>query len=231
MARRGRASFRQNENPGPSTSAPGILVVVTGNFLHEHHDPAPQGGIINSHERPAFGAVGGGLKLAGCLIWTVGLIRGRHWPVVKPIFRAVHYRPMIPAVKSDALNRPARSLSTEEARIAAKSASSSQQCTMQIVGGVWLAEVSGICSLSAGCSHLAWRLSGPAFACMRERAHLMKTEQPRNLGYMQLAVIEVTNRQIAPQLLKYFREVQPFVRKPSCKRPLAHSQTASNVFH
>ena len=28
-----------------------ILVVVTGNFLHEHHDPAPQGDIINSHER------------------------------------------------------------------------------------------------------------------------------------------------------------------------------------
>ena len=27
------------------------LVVVTGNFLHEHHDPAPQGDIINSHER------------------------------------------------------------------------------------------------------------------------------------------------------------------------------------
>ena len=27
------------------------LVVVTGNFLHEHRDPAPQGGIINSHER------------------------------------------------------------------------------------------------------------------------------------------------------------------------------------
>src|SRR5262245_22905735 len=24
---------------------------VTGNFLHEHHDPAPQGGTINSHER------------------------------------------------------------------------------------------------------------------------------------------------------------------------------------
>src|SRR5262245_37012310 len=66
---------------------------------------------------------------------------------------------------------------------------------------------------------------------MRERAHLMKTEQPRNLGYMQLAVVEITNCQIASQLLKYFREVQPFVRKPSCKRPLAHSQTASNVFH
>src|ERR1700747_419087 len=33
-------------------SEPGILVaVVPGNFLHEHHDPAPQGGIINSHER------------------------------------------------------------------------------------------------------------------------------------------------------------------------------------
>jgi hypothetical protein len=59
----------------------------------------------------------------------------------------------------------------------------------------------------------------------------MKTEQPRDLGYMQLAVIEVTNCQTVPQLLKYFREVQPFVRKPSCKRPLAHSQTASNVFH
>jgi len=28
-----------------------LVVVVTGNFLHEHHDPAPQGGIINSHER------------------------------------------------------------------------------------------------------------------------------------------------------------------------------------
>ena len=35
----------------PEHSEPGILVVVTGNFLHEHHDPAPQGGIINSHER------------------------------------------------------------------------------------------------------------------------------------------------------------------------------------
>jgi len=59
----------------------------------------------------------------------------------------------------------------------------------------------------------------------------MKTKQPRNLGYMQLAVTEVTNRQIAPQLLKYFSEVQPFVRKLSSKRPLAHSQTASNVFY
>jgi len=27
------------------------LPSVTGNFLHEHHDPAPQGGIVNSHER------------------------------------------------------------------------------------------------------------------------------------------------------------------------------------
>jgi hypothetical protein len=36
--------IRQNEN--------GILAtVVTGNFLHEHHDPAPHRGIINSHER------------------------------------------------------------------------------------------------------------------------------------------------------------------------------------
>src|SRR5262249_52225836 len=65
---------------------------------------------------------------------------------------------------------------------------------------------------------------------MRECAHLMKTEQPRDLGYMQLAVIEVTNCQIAPKLLKYVSEVQPFVRKLSGQRPLAHSQTASNVF-
>src|SRR5262249_57666708 len=81
------------------------------------------------------------------------------------------------------------------------------------------------------CSHLARRLSGPALARMRECAHLMKTEQPRNLGYVQLAVIKVTNGQIVPQMLKYFSEVQAFVRKPSCKRPLAHSQAAGNVFH
>src|SRR5262249_14177592 len=86
-------------------------------------------------------------------------------------------------------------------------------------------------SINAGCSHLARRLSGPALECMRECAHLIKPKQPRNLGHMQLAVIEVTNRQIAPQLLKYFSEVQPFVRKLTCKRPLAHSQTASKVFH
>jgi hypothetical protein len=67
---------------------------------------------------------GGKLKLAGRLLWTGSLIRGRHWPVVKPIFRAVreHYRPMIPAAQSDALNRPARILSTAEARIAAPAA-------------------------------------------------------------------------------------------------------------
>jgi hypothetical protein len=31
-------------------SAPSIAI-VTGNFLHEHHDLAPQIGIMNSHER------------------------------------------------------------------------------------------------------------------------------------------------------------------------------------
>jgi hypothetical protein len=35
----------------------------------------------------------------------------------------------------------------------------------------------------------------------------MKAEQLRDLGYMQLAVIKVTNSQITPQLLKYFSEV------------------------
>ena len=162
---------------------------------------------------PAFGAVGGG--------------------AAKPIFRAVRerYRPMIPAAKSDALNRPARSLSTEEARVAAKSASSSRRCTVQIIGGVRLAEVSGICSLSAGCPHLSGRLSSPPLECMRKCTHFVKAEQPRNLGYMQLGVIKVSNCQVAPQLLKYFSKVQPFVRKPSCKRPLAHSQAASNVIH
>src|SRR6516225_11018027 len=84
---------------------------------------------------------------------------------------------------------------------------------------------------SAGCPDFARRLSGPALERMRERAHLMKTEQPRDLGYMQLAVIKVADRQIAPQLLKYFSEVQPFVGEPSCQRPLAHSQTAGNVVH
>src|SRR5262249_14157601 len=86
-------------------------------------------------------------------------------------------------------------------------------------------------SISAGCSHLARGLSGPAPACMRECAHLRKAEHPRNLGYMQLAVVEVTNRQIASQLLKYFSEVQALVRKPSCKRPLTHSKLTSNVFY
>jgi hypothetical protein len=82
-----------------------------------------------------------------------------------------------------------------------------------------------VCSISAGCSHLARRLSGPPLECMRECTHFVKAEQPRNLGYMQLVVIEVPNGQIAPQLLKYFSEVQPFVRKLSGQRPLAHSQT------
>jgi hypothetical protein len=87
---------------------------------------------------PAFGAVGGGAATRWPFVMDrQPYPRGRHWPVVKPIFRAVRerYRPMIPAAKSDALNRPARSLSTEEARVAAKSASSSRRCTMQIVGG------------------------------------------------------------------------------------------------
>jgi hypothetical protein len=52
----------------------------------------------------------------------------------------------------------------------------------------------GICSISAGCAHLARRLSGPALERMRECAHLMKAKQPGNLGYMQLAVVEVANR-------------------------------------
>jgi hypothetical protein len=39
-------------------------------------------------------------------------------------------------------------------------------------------------ALRAGCSQLARRLSGPAFACMGECAHFVKAEQPRNLGYM-----------------------------------------------
>src|SRR5262249_53622179 len=82
-----------------------------------------------------------------------------------------------------------------------------------------------------GRSHLARRVAGPALVCVRECAHLTKAEQPRNLGDMQLVVLEVTNRQVAPQVLKYFSKVQPFVRELSCKRPLAHSQTASDVFH
>src|SRR5262249_4024533 len=107
--------------------------------------------------------------------------------------------------------------------------SSSRRCTMQIVRGVRPAEVGGICSLSAGCPHLPERLSGPPLECMRESTDLVKAEQPRNLGYMQLGVIKVSSCQVAPQLLKYFSKVQPFVRKLSRQRPLAHSQAASNV--
>jgi hypothetical protein len=47
----------------------------------------------------------------------------------------------------------------------------------------------GGAQLIAGCSHLARRLSGPALERVREGADLMKTEQPRDLGYMQLAVV------------------------------------------
>jgi hypothetical protein len=55
---------------------------------------------------------------------------------------------------------------------------------------------------------------------MRERAHLIKPEQPRNLGHVQFAVMQVTNCQIVPQLFKYFTELQFFFRKLSSKRPL-----------
>src|SRR5580704_5536188 len=65
---------------------------------------------------------------------------------------------------------------------------------------------------SVACSHLARRLSGPAFASMRECAHVIKAEQPGDLRYMHLTVIEVTKCQIVPQLLKYFSEVQPIFR-------------------
>src|SRR5215831_9284358 len=63
------------------------------------------------------------------------------------------------------------------------------------------------CSISAGCPHLPRRSSGPTLKRMCECAHLMKADQPRNLGHVQLAVIEIPNGQIAPQLLKYFGEV------------------------
>src|SRR5262245_45227357 len=86
-------------------------------------------------------------------------------------------------------------------------------------------------SISTDCSHFTRRLASPALERMGECAHFMKAEQPRDFGNMQLAVIEVSNRQIAPQLLKYFSEVQAVVRKLSCKGPLAYSQAASDIFH
>jgi hypothetical protein len=54
--------------------------------------------------------------------------------------------------------------------------------------------LNGICSIGVGRSQLARRLSSPSLECMSECAHLMKAEQPRNLGYMHPAVVEVTNR-------------------------------------
>ena len=62
-------------------------------------------------------------------------------------------------------------------------------------------------STSAHGPHLAWCLSDPAFARMCERTHLLKTEQPRDCGYMQFAVIEVADRQILAQALKNLSEV------------------------
>ena len=41
---------------------------------------------------------------------------------------------------------------------------------------------------------LTRRLSGPTFACVRECAYLFETKQPRDLGYTELAVVEVPNR-------------------------------------
>jgi hypothetical protein len=55
--------------------------------------------------------------------------------------------------------------------------------------------------------HLAWRLSGPASAGMCECAHLLETEQPRDCGYMQFLVMEITDRQIVAQALKNLSEV------------------------
>jgi hypothetical protein len=42
---------------------------------------------------------------------------------------------------------------------------------------------------------------------MCERTHLLETEQPRDCGYMQFAVIEVADRQIVAQALKKLSEV------------------------
>ena len=57
-----------------------------------------------------------------------------------------------------------------------------------------------LCRTCSSDTHLARRLSGPPLECMRECTHFVKAEQPRNLGYLQLRVIKVSNRQIAPQL-------------------------------
>ena len=83
-------------------------------------------------------------------------------------------------------------------------------------------------SLSTSCPHLARRLSCPALERIRECAAPREAEQPRDLRYMQLAVVEVTDCKIATQVLKYFTEVQTFVRKPSRKRFLAHSPAATS---
>ena len=79
--------------------------------------------------------------------------------------------------------------------------------------------------------HFAGRLSGRALECVRKCADLPVTERPRNLRYMQIAVVKVTNGQITFQVLKYFRKRRPFLRNPSYERTLGNSQTASNVLH
>ena len=46
-----RAAWYSGSSCVAGVPEPDNLVVVIGNFLHEHHDPAPQVGIINSRER------------------------------------------------------------------------------------------------------------------------------------------------------------------------------------
>jgi hypothetical protein len=47
----GMFSSAETKTPPEQLRGQAILVVVADNFLHEHRDPAPEGGTINSHER------------------------------------------------------------------------------------------------------------------------------------------------------------------------------------
>jgi hypothetical protein len=51
--RRGASGYSHGLRPSRQAyrKANVLVAVVTGNFLHEHHDPAPHGGIINSQKR------------------------------------------------------------------------------------------------------------------------------------------------------------------------------------
>src|SRR5262245_40074280 len=88
----------------------------------------------------------------------------------------------------------------------------------------------GTCSIGVGRSQLARRLSSPPLECVSKCAHLHESRAARQ-SWIHASRgrrgNEPPDRAGGPQVSHCS---STFVSKFSCKRPLAHSQTASNVF-